>query len=119
MTAALRKKKIVINDSRFDGVRGFKLGRYTHDAQIIMMNCTFSKNMADQNIYQAKPDVQWGHRIYYHNCSKNGSDYDWYRDNFTDADFLPAPEFVTPLWAFNGLWDPNKYVQEIMNNILK
>lgn len=117
--SASKGKKFVINNSRFDGVQGFKLGRYTHDAQIVLMNCMFSKNMADQNIYQAKPDVQWGHRIYYYNCSKNGSDYSWYKDNFTNTDYLPAPEFVTPLWTFNGNWDPEKYVKEIMNKILK
>jgi pectinesterase len=82
-------KSVLIN-CRFIGDEGFKLGRYHREAQMYLINCSFSKEMADAPIYQSGDrDLKWGHRIYYKNCKKDGQAYDWYADNttFTAKDF--------------------------------
>lgn len=103
--------KFVINNSRFEGVDDFKLGRYTHDAQIIILNSTFGSNIADKNIYQAKPDVFWGHRIFYYNCSRDEGNYSWMNDNLK-----LDPSSLTPINIFGGKWDPEKFIKD--NNLL-
>jgi pectinesterase len=113
--SASKDKKFVVVNSQFDGVHDFKLGRYTHDAQIILINSTFSKNMADKNIYQAKPNVQWGERIYYYNCKREGEDYSWHKNNFNKSGYLPTPDKITPAWTFNGKWNPDIFIEE--NNL--
>jgi len=41
-------QKLVIKNSRFDGVKDFPLGRFHRDAQFYLVDCTFSANMADK-----------------------------------------------------------------------
>ncbi len=65
--------KFVIRNSRFDGVPGFPLGRYHRDAQFFLLDCTFSNNMADKEIFFALSNppriLQWGERrSYFYNC---------------------------------------------------
>ena len=74
--------KFVIKNSRFDGVEGFPLGRFHRDAQFYLIDCTFSSNMADKQIFFAPSNppriLQWGeNRIYYSNCKVEGNDYSW------------------------------------------
>ncbi|MFA7229229.1 MAG: hypothetical protein WC061_09345, partial [Melioribacteraceae bacterium] len=111
-----RDEKLVVVNSSFDGIKDFKLGRYTHDAQIILINDTFSKNLADKKIYQAKPDVKWGERIYYYNCKREGGDFNWHKNNLSSSGYLPAPDMITAKWAFNGKWDPEKFIE--INNLI-
>lgn len=55
-----------------------KLGRYHRDAQFYLANCTFSKNMADSDIYFVRGNqIQWGRRVYFYNCHHTGDDYAW------------------------------------------
>jgi len=110
--------KFVIRNSYFDGVPGFVLGRHHRDAQFFLVDCKFSKNMADKNIYfyPSKPPVtlMFGeNRTYYYNCHSESVDYPWHKDNLDEAPGLPKPEQVTALWTFNGKWDPYKALQEI------
>lgn len=101
------KSKTVLVNCNFRGDDGFKLGRYHRDAQFYLVNCNFSSNMADADIYQraAIPPnlIQWGKRVYYFNCHREGGDYAWHANNF------PAGLEVTMVnarWAFDDKWDP-------------
>ncbi len=103
--------KLVIVNSKFDGVEGFPLGRFHRDAQFFLLNCTFSKNMADKKIFFAPsipPRVlQWGEdRIYFYNCHRDGSDFSWFNDNLEQAKGKLEPEEINALWTFNNKWDP-------------
>jgi pectinesterase len=80
--------KSVIKNATFVGDQGYKLGRFHKDAQLYLVNCHFSKEMADSEIYQVATQniVQWGKRIYYYNCSKDGQSYTWYEDNISKSE---------------------------------
>jgi len=99
--------KTVLMNCKFTGDDGFKLGRYHRDAQFYLLNCNFPKNMADVDIYQraAIPPnlIQWGKRVYYYNCKKEGGDYSWHKDN------LPAGFSINDFnmsWVYDNKWNP-------------
>jgi pectinesterase len=76
-------KSILIN-CRFEGDEGFKLGRYHREAQMFLINCSFSKEMADAQIYQSGDrDLKCGYRVYYPNCHKDTGDFAGHKDNIT------------------------------------
>lgn len=60
----------------------------------------------DSAIYRVPTNnnVQWGHRVFYYQCRKEGGkDFTWYRDN------LPAslkPQDITVKWVFGNRWNP-------------
>lgn len=98
-------EKTVLKNCSFDGYTGFKLGRYHRDAQFYLINCQFSGNMADSNIYLVPTTntIQWGRRVYYYNCHRDGGDYAWYANN------LPARvngTDITVNWLFKNKWNP-------------
>jgi pectinesterase len=110
--------KLVIRNSFFDGVPGFPLGRHHRDAQFYLIDCRFSRNMADKNIYfyRSKTPVilKWGeYRYFYFNCHGDIVDYPWHTDNLDKAPGSPRPEQVTAAWTFSGKWDPYKSLREI------
>ena len=110
--------KLVIRNSRFDGVRGFPLGRHHRDAQFFLLDCTFSKNMANKEIYFAPSDpprtLQWGDdRKYFYNCHGDSIDYAWHENNLESAEGSPLPEEITAQWTFNNLWDPVSILDSI------
>lgn len=99
--------KTVLVNCRFKGDDGFKLGRYHRDAQFYLINCSFPANMADADIYQREAvppnKIQWGKRVYYYNCKKDGGNYAWM------ADHLPAGVTVNDIsvpWTFDFKWNP-------------
>lgn len=98
--------KTVLVDCRFTGYDGFLLGRYHRDAQFFLVNCHFAANMKDTAIYKVQTTnvIQWGHRVYYFNCHRDGGhDFAWYKDN------LPAgvkAKDITVAWTFKDRWDP-------------
>lgn len=100
--------KTVLKDCTFSGYDGFKLGRYHRDAQFYLIDCHFSANMADQDIYEVPTAVKprWGHRVYYYNCEKEGRAYSWYANNLDRAPGSPAAVDITPDWVFRGKWKP-------------
>src|ERR1700694_628005 len=59
--------KTVLKNCSFDGFTGFNLGRYHRDAQFYLLDCHFSKNMADKDIYLVPTGnkILWGRRVYY------------------------------------------------------
>ncbi len=98
--------KTVLINCRFTGYDGFLLGRYHRDAQFYLINCVFAKNMRDSAIYLVPTSntIQWGKRIYYYNCHREGgADYSWYSNN------LPANITVKDIsinWVFRNRWNP-------------
>jgi pectinesterase len=114
-----KDQKFVIRSSYFDGVPGFPLGRHHVDGQFYLLDCLFSRTMADSAIHypsyspNARP-WKWGRRHYYFNCHREGGDYDWFADNLSAADGAPAPEDITPRWTFGGRWQPDSAVGHIL-----
>lgn len=100
--------KTVLKNCSFDGYSGFKLGRYHRDAQFYLIDCHFSKNMSDNDIYLVPTanTVQWGRRVYYYNCHRETGDYSWHANNLTTAAGSPRAEEITPAWVFKNQWDP-------------
>lgn len=100
------ESKTVLKSCKFLGYDGFLLGRYHRDAQFYLINCLFGKNMKDQDIYLVATSnvLQWGRRIYYSGCKKEGKNqYSWYSDN------LPAgvsKDKISLDWLFGDKWKP-------------
>jgi pectinesterase len=133
-----KDQKFVLRNCKFDGVEGFLIGRHHHGAQFFLLDCTFSKTMADKMLFRvfypldggtpttqdvarneanAKSNI-WGERIYFHNCHRDGGDFAWHADNLATAEGSPRPEQITPAWTFGGLWDPQRAppgVQQIVS----
>ncbi len=99
--------KTVLLNCSFTGDDGFKLGRYHRDAQFYLINCTFPENMADADIYQkaANPPnvIQWGKRVYYYNCHRQGGDYEWHKNNFSDT---LGYNDINRAWVYDYKWNP-------------
>ena len=76
--------KTVLKNCTFVGDPGYKLGRFHRDAQFYLIDCQFSKDMADDDIYQVRKDttLRWGKRVNYFNCHREGGDFVWHKDNF-------------------------------------
>jgi len=106
-------QKLVIRNSYFDGVEGFMLGRHHYDAQFILIDCQFSKNMADQPIYRKiyeeasrNNPYLYGDRKYFFNCSMEEDNYVWFDNNIDEVFGKASPEKITAAWTFNDKWDP-------------
>ena len=107
---ANKDQKFVIKNSFFDGVSNFPLGRFHKDSQFYLIDCTFSKNMADKNIYFTKSnpprELKWGVRVYYYNCHNLGKDFAWFANNLSEAEGKPEAKDITIEWTFNNKWNP-------------
>jgi len=112
-----KNQKFVITDSHFDGVPGFTLGRNHLDAQFYLIDCRFSKRMADRPFVRPPSSArewQWGDRHYFYNCHREGGDYAWFKDNLHEADRSPAPDRITVEWTFGGKWDPEAAMPSVL-----
>lgn len=110
-------QKLVITDSFFDGVSGFPLGRNHLDAQIFLISCSFSANMADRPFYRPPSSPRpwkWGDRHYFFNCHRDGGDYEWFKDNVTTVKGLSDPRMITAKWTFDGRWDPEAMLPSVL-----
>lgn len=100
--------KTVLVKCSFKGYDGFLLGRYHRDAQFYLINCEFARNMRDSAIYRVQTAniIQWGERIYYYNCHREGgNDFKWYANN------LPASvdaDDINVKWVFKNRWNPEE-----------
>jgi pectinesterase len=94
--------KTVLKNCTFTGDKGYKLGRYHRDAQFYLLNCKFSKDMADAPIYKVRKDtaLQWEHRVFFNNCHGENADYQWFSNNLTDAE----AQKITLESIFEGRW---------------
>ncbi|MGI6231747.1 MAG: pectate lyase [Prevotella sp.] len=113
-----RKAKLVITDSRFDAKSPTLLGRYHHNSQFYLLNCTLSANVLDENIHYAYSDkvldsCSWGRRTYYWQCYREGGNTGWLNDNLETAEGSPKYYKVTAKWTFDRQWDPEKTIREL------
>jgi pectinesterase len=112
-----RDQKFVIRDSYFDGVPGFPLGRNHLDGAIYLIDCTFSKNMADRPFYRPPSSPrpwQWGDRHYFSGCHRDSSDFTWFRDNLVLAEGAPHADDIGARWTFGGRWDPEASMPSLL-----
>lgn len=103
-----KDSKTVLVNCKFTGYDGFLLGRYHREAQFYLVNCSFAKNMKDTPIYRVPTSntINWGERIYYYNCHREGgNDFAWYSNNLP-ADVKVAD--ITVNWVFGDRWSPEK-----------
>jgi polygalacturonase len=100
-------EKTVLKDCSFDGYKGFRLGRYHREAQFVLINCTFSENMSDTDIYFVPGNtLKWGRRVYFSNCHRKGGDYSWFRDNLNESPFHLNGNEINAGWVFKNEWHP-------------
>lgn len=112
-----RDQKFVITDSFFDGVAGFPLGRNHLDAQVYLVDCRFSANMADRPFFRPPSSPapwRWGARHYFHGCRRDCGDYAWFADNLATAEHAPRPEQINARWTFGGRWDPEASMPRLL-----
>ncbi len=107
----------VVQNSSFRGDPGFKLGRFHRDARIVLINCHFSADMADAEIYQVPTEnrIKWGKRIYYNNCHRDGPSFLWFLDNIDpeNSKNLTKEKVLSPRWN-----TPKPYESKVNHNIL-
>lgn len=117
--SANEDEKFVIRFSYFDGVQGFPLARHHRDAQFYLIDCMFSRNMADQPIYlPVSPNAQvwkWGARHYFYNCHREGGDCEWFKDNLETVKGSPEVIQITPEWTFAGKWNPEQSMPSVLS----
>jgi carbohydrate-selective porin OprB len=115
-----KSRKLVIKDSYFDALSPTPLGRYHHDSQFFLLNCRLSKNILDENIRYAYTDkvldpCPWGTRVYYYNCSREGGDSGWLRNNLEASEEQPEFHAVTADWTFHDQWHPEARIKALWN----
>ncbi len=108
-----KTQKLVVTNSTFDALSPTPLGRYHHDSQFYLINCSLSGNINDANIRYAYTDkvldpCPWGLRAYYYGCRRDGGDSGWLRDNLSTADGQPHFYDITAAWTFGGKWNPEQ-----------
>ncbi|QJD94594.1 pectinesterase [Mucilaginibacter robiniae] len=105
-----KSQKTVLVNCTFTGDSRFKLGRYHLDSQFYLINCKFARNMANAPIYQAASSkgTQWGSRIYFENCHRDGGDYTWFKNNLATAPGAPVAANINALWAMDNQWNPER-----------
>jgi pectinesterase len=123
-----RDMKFVLRHCRFDGPPDWYLARHHADAQIYLLDCTFSATMRDRAPYRviyplnastpSEADIKrnqeldlinlWGERFYYFNSHRTGGDFAWHADNLASAPGAPTPAHLTAAWTFAGTWDPER-----------
>ena len=113
---------MVINNSTFDGIKGFWLGRHHYDAQFYLINSHFSENMANKPIFKKtytdilknRANLYGSRYFFFNNLSDNN--YSWTKDNFfPKKDYLKNKNIEQ--WVFKNKWSPKKVLKDIMNKV--
>lgn len=115
-------QKLVVNNSSFDGIKGFWLGRHHYDAQFYLINSTFSNNMANTPIFKKtysdisriKPNL-YGARYFFSNNSSTGS-YPWASDNFYPNKSHLKKQTLEQ-WVFKDKWFPNQVLSQLKQSM--
>ena len=94
--------KTVLKNCQFVGDTGYKLGRFHRDAQFYLVNCTFSKDMADAAIYKNNKDtiLKWETRVNYYNCHRTGGDFAWHKNNIEAS----LAQKINRDWTLKSRW---------------
>ncbi len=113
-------KKLVITDSHFDSKSPVTLGRYHHDSQFFLLNCTMTDKIIDHPIGYAYSDkvldpCPWGKRVYMYNIKREGGNFEWMKNNLEEAKGSPKPEEINARWTFGGKWDPEAKIKALWN----
>ena len=113
-----KAQKLVITNSTFDAARPTPLGRYHHNHQFYLVNCSLSANILDSNIAYAYTDkvldpCPWGLRTYYWGCTREGGHSGWLANNLSQAEGSPAFHAITAKWTFSGKWDPEARIRDL------
>ncbi|MBA6222636.1 polysaccharide lyase [Colwellia sp. MB02u-18] len=116
-------QKLVVNNSYFDGVKGFWLGRHHYDAQFYIMNSQFSKNMANKpifkkrydNVDRIKPNL-YGERYFFFN-NRSKSPTTWTANNFNPTKNRLKDQSVES-WVFEKQWYPNQVIAQLAKSII-
>lgn len=111
-------KKLVITDSHFDSKSPVTLGRYHHDSQFYLVNCTMTDKIIDHPIGYAYSDqvldpCPWGQRLYMYNVKRDSGNFAWLENNLQKAKGSPKPKEITALWTFGGAWDPEAKIKAL------
>ena len=117
------KAKTVLENCSFDGEPNFKLGRHHRDAQFFLIDCQFSKNMADKPIYQVRKDtvLVWGTRANYYNCYRESGDYGWFANNIKSSELLALSlelQMIFPELLKNGSKIKPQNSEQVADNML-
>ena len=113
-----KDKKLVITNSSFDAASPTLLGRYHHDSQFYIANCTMSDKVIDSNIHYAYSDqvldpCPWGFRVYYYGITRQGGHCGWLANNMDTAPGNPQYYTLTASWTFGGRWDPEQRIRDL------
>jgi len=119
-----QEQKLVVNNSHFDGIEGFWLGRHHYDAQFYLLNSTFSKNMENkalfkktyENIDRIRANL-YGDRYFFYNNSPIEA-YPWASNNFYPKKKHLKNQTLEQ-WVFNGKWQPNLVLMKLSQVIEK
>lgn len=107
-------QKMVVTNCSFDGVEHYFIGRHHYDAQFFLINCNFNSKLADLPIYRKKytsnpnkekPDI-YGNRYYYYNCTQNGTNYSWLKNNLEEYKPPISANDINSTFTFDGQWNP-------------
>lgn len=94
--------KTVLKDCYFMGEQGFKLGRFHREAQFYLVNCRFSSEMADADIYQVPANnLVWGKRVHYYNCHRDLGDYAWHANSLDKK----TARRINRKWTLAARWN--------------
>lgn len=113
-----RHMKMMITNSFFDGDRPTKLGRWHHNSQFFLVDCRMTKNIKDEDISYAYTDkvldpCEWGKRVYYCNCYREGGDYGWLRNNERESEDAANGLMSTAEWCFGYKWNPEAQIRDL------
>ena len=105
-----RNMKSVLKNCSFKGNTPYILGRYHHEANFYLINCSFDKNLFDLPIFKAATakSMFWDSHAYYFNCITEGKKFDWLKDNLETGPGNPDPKEINAAWTFDGKWNPLK-----------
>ncbi len=113
-----QNQKLVVNNSRFDGVKDFWLGRHHYDAQFYLINSHFSINMADKEIFKktysdAKRNRNnlYGQRYFFFENISQGN-YAWTSNNFNPKNTYLKNQSLEQ-WVFKNKWSPNQVLSQL------
>ncbi len=103
--------KFVMRDCYFDSSVPVILGRYHHDSQFFLINCSCSHKIIDRPIssaysYQMLDSIALGNRVYFYNFKREGGNFKWMKNNLEESKQKPSPDEITAKWTFQGKWDP-------------
>jgi pectinesterase len=111
-------QKLVVNNSSFDGIKDFWLGRHHYDAQFYVIKSQFSQNMADKPIFKKKYNDKgknranlYGDRYFFSN-NLSANQYPWTADNFSPNNTYLKNQTLEE-WVFNKKWYPNQVIAKL------